>query len=362
MDIERFHIYAYRLPLNRPLVFGGTSHSQREGLLVRLTSGDCFGWGEIAPLPGFSTEDIAAATDAVQRLRFSLRGQSVPDNLEELSGGFDRWIGKQALPPSVRFGFECAVLTMIAGSRGLSLAGLLSDHPHGYAAVNGLITADDDQLSEELARIRDEQYRTVKIKVGSASIEQDIVRVRMVAAGLGGQVALRLDANRAWEFDDAIRFADGISGVPIVYVEEPLADPSRLPELSARTSLPIALDESMCSLDPETLTSFDGLAAVILKPTLLGGVERAMRFARRAIGLGLTPVVSSAVESTVGSAALVHLAAALTSESIPIGLDTLRWFDRQPVGFPLRIRDARLQIEDATAAMTSVELNQLREV
>lgn len=362
MVLEAFDIYTYRLPLNRPLVFRGRSFSEREGLLIRLRSGPCIGWGEIAPLPGFSSEDLEAAMSAAKRLRFALRGHTAPDHLEELSGEFDRWLAGYRLPASVRCGFEAAVLHLMSARRDMSIAQLLSDRPLPRVRVNGLITEGTNTLADELTRVLNAHYRTVKVKVGRESIETDIHTVRTIASQLEAETSLRLDANRAWEFDKACRFAEGIADVAIEYIEEPLADSRRLAELARRTKLPLALDESIQELPPEKLTSFEGLTAVILRPTVIGGYETTMRYARRAISLGLTPVLSSAVESAVGIAGLLNLASALTPKDVAIGLDTLTWFDRQPASTQLRITDGWLTVESAMSTLATVDYMILHEV
>jgi O-succinylbenzoate synthase len=87
--------------------------------------------------------------------------------------------------------------------------------------------------------------------------------------------------------------------------------------------VPVALDESLAGMEPETLEEHPYARAVVLKPTLLGGLSRTLRFAERASDLGMKPVISSAYETGIGTAALVALAAGVGEEA-PAGLDTYR--------------------------------------
>ncbi|MDX9857681.1 MAG: o-succinylbenzoate synthase [candidate division Zixibacteria bacterium] len=362
MDIESFDIYTYRLSLNRPLVFRGQSYHEREGILIRLGCGGDSGWGEIAPLPGFSVENREAAVAATRSLRRTLRGYTVPDCVEELSGGFDRWLGAFDLPPSVRTGVENAVLCLLAAQRGEAVANLLTSAPRPSVAVNGLIAGGFENIDNEIVRVREGRYPAVKVKVGRQSISEDVATVHHAFSRLGGSVTIRLDANRAWEFVDAVRFANDINGIPLEYLEEPLADPTRLSDFARITGVPVALDESVVGLAPEQLPVFAGLSAVILRPTVLGGLEKAMRFARRALNAGVTPVVSSAVESAVGVAGLVNLAAAMTKDDVAAGLDTISWFDHQPSQTPLRMINGRISVDTAMAVLRSVDAARLQEV
>ena len=150
--------------------------------------------------------------------------------------------------------------------------------------------------------------------------------VRELAGILSESINLRLDANRAWTFEEALEFVRATEGVRYEYVEEPLADPTRLSSLVDETGVPVALDESLVGMDPETLGEHCYARAVVLKPTLLGGMRHILRLAERAQDLSITPVVSSAFETGVGTLGLVALAACVGGGEVPAGLDTYRRF------------------------------------
>ena len=363
MTIATFEIYRYRLPLNRPLILRGQTLNSREGLLICLNDQEGNpGWGEVAPLPGFNPETLEQALQTTRDLRFAIKGSPVPNNLEELSGAFADWLGTHQLPSSVQFGFESAVLNLLARSRQQTLAELLSNAPREQVSVNGLISTSLDQYESEIDRVIVAGYNAVKVKVGRGDIADDIAMVRAIREALPSEIALRLDANRAWEFDDAVGFARGITGLPIAYIEEPLRDSTRLPEFVGDTSLPVALDETLRECDPETMPHTSTVKAVIIRPGQLGGLERAMRFARRARAFGLTPVVSSNVESAIGIATLASFATAVTSEDIPVGLDTMSWFDQQVIDLPLSTTEATIQVRSADRIAQAVCVDRLEHV
>jgi o-succinylbenzoate synthase len=190
--------------------------------------------------------------------------------------------------------------------------------------VSALISGPPDEALEEARRIRSAGYEAVKLKVGGRAVEEDIELVHALNEELGSTVALRLDANRAWSLEEAERFARGTAGLRFEYVEEPLADPAQLPSFVGTSGVPVALDESLAGMEPETLEAHPYARAVVLKPTLLGGLSRTLRFAKRASDLGVKPVISSAYETGIGTAALVALAAGVGEEEVPAGLDTYR--------------------------------------
>ncbi len=182
-----------------------------------------------------------------------------------------------------------------------------------------LLTGDLAAVARHASDARARGYRAVKLKVGGRPLADDIARVRAVADALGPGVALRLDANRAWTLDEALRFAEAVSALPIALLEEPLADPERLSELAERSRLPLGLDETLVGAAPEDLAAYGFARTLVLKPTLLGGVRACLRWADAAHALGMSVLVSSAFESGIGTRQAVALASVVGHE--PAGLD-----------------------------------------
>lgn len=193
--------------------------------------------------------------------------------------------------------------------------------------------------------MQDAGYEAIKLKVGGLSVEEDISLVREVRSVIGESVSLRLDANRAWDFEEVLRFARGVEGVGIEYIEEPLADPDGLKEFASVCGIPVALDESLAGMAPEMLVEHGYAGAVVIKPTLLGGISQALRMASRAREIGARPVISSAYETGVGTAALVALTAGIGET--PAGLDTYRRLAEDVVERRLPLPAPRLDVRDA---------------
>jgi O-succinylbenzoate synthase len=308
---------ASAIPFSVPLA---TSHAspgrRREGRLLRLEHGAAVGWGEASPLPGFSTESPEAAGEALARLCGRLAGSEVdwadPLRLPLLDA--------EPLPRSVRFAAELALVNLSAAVTGMPAARLLDPRARDTCPVAALLAGPTDACEARAGEIAALGFRAAKLKVGSADPAGDAERVHAVAARLGAGTALRLDANRAWSLAQALRFARAVEGIAIEYLEEPLSDPSQLPRFAAGTGMSVALDESLVSLSPGALAPFDGLRALVLKPTLLGGLARVRRFAERADALGAEAVVSATFETGIGLYGLAALAASLPGRAVPGGL------------------------------------------
>ena len=164
--------------------------------------------------------------------------------------------------------------------------------------------------------------RTAKVKVaerGQAEGE-DIERVEAVRDALGPGGRIRIDANGGWQVAQAARMLRRLARFGLEYAEQPCAALDELAELRRQTDVPVAADESVRRADDPLRVRAAGAAdIVVLKVQPLGGVRAALRVAA---ACGLPVVVSSAVDTSVGLAAGVALAAALPELPYACGLGT----------------------------------------
>ena len=320
MVVSTVSLYRYTLPLTPPLPLGGETHSRRRGLLVRLgTRQGAAGWGDAAPLPGFSPETLDDVVEQARAAAPEWTGRHVPEPDDDLSGLLGALPMGTNCPASLRFAAESALVELLAAARKTSPAAVLGT-PRASVSLNALITDPENEGSAQAARLREHGYPAVKVKVGRESVEEDVRGLRAIRKALGVDTALRADANRAWSMEQAVAFAEATQDLGMAYVEEPLTNPACLPELAARTDLPIALDETTRENEASVLRDDAPVAAVVLKPTLLGGLRATLRWCHAAQANGVTPVISAAYESGIGLRTLVALAA--MGPDAPAGLST----------------------------------------
>jgi len=171
--------------------------------------------------------------------------------------------------------------------------------------------------------------RTVKVKVAERgqTIEDDVARVRAARAVLGAEGRIRIDANAAWNVDEAEHAIHRLCEFDLEYVEQPCASVEELAEIRRRTrymDIPIAADESVRkAADPLAVARAGAADILVVKAQPLGGVRRALEIVREA---GLPAVVSSALESSIGIAMGAQLAAALPTLDYDCGLATVDLF------------------------------------
>ena len=165
---------------------------------------------------------------------------------------------------------------------------------------------------------------TAKVKVADpgSGLVDDLARLEAVRDALGPSGKVRVDANGAWSVDEAVaairqldRAADGLE-----YVEQPCATVEDLAAVRRRVEVPIAADESIRrTADPYRVRDLEAADVAVLKVQPLGGVRACLRIAD---DIGMPVVVSSALETSLGLAAGVALAAALPSLEHACGLAT----------------------------------------
>jgi O-succinylbenzoate synthase len=183
-------------------------------------------------------------------------------------------------------------------------------------------------------------FRAVKVKVGTRG---DVDLVAQVREAVGPHVALRVDANGAWDVGTAVERISRLARYDLEFVEQPVAAIDDLARVRARVAVPVAADECVRTVDDARRVRALGAADVIvLKQQPLGGVSAALMIAEEA---RLPAVVSSMMETSVGIAAGVALAAALPELHFACGLATLAHLAGDVVRNPLEPRDGVLRAQ-----------------
>lgn len=185
---------------------------------------------------------------------------------------------------------------------------------------------------------------TAKVKVAQVGVPltEDVARVEAVAEAMAAKEqenSLRVDANGAWDVEEAVtaiaaldRAARAVGGLE--YVEQPCATVEDLARVRSRVAVPIAADESVRRAeDPYAVVRANAADVLVVKVAPLGGLRRTLDIADQC---GLSVVVSSALESSVGLAVGVRAAAALPDPVRASGLATSHFFVHDPCTQPLR--------------------------
>lgn len=183
-----------------------------------------------------------------------------------------------------------------------------------------------ESVADVLARFPGCTTAKVKVAERGQGIADDLARVAAVRDALGPGGRVRVDANGAWGVEEAADALARLAGAGLEYAEQPCATVEELRDLRVLLArrgvdVPVAADESVRRAeDPLRVRDLDAADVVVVKVAPLGGVRRALEVVAEC---GLPAVVSSAIDTSVGTAAGVALAAALPELDHACGLGTV---------------------------------------
>ena len=327
-EVTRVEITRHVLSYYSPIVTAHGQLLQRPVVVVALSDDQGnTGFGEAAPLNGFTTENIDQS-EATIRQWFSADQPEGPPDL-----------------PTARAAIDGAFFDLHAQQRGLSLHQHLNPESPSRLPVAALITGSStDALVEQALQKQAEGFATLKIKVGAGSFAVDLERVAAVRSAVGGRMALRLAANGAWSPDEALRNIEKLFPFSLEFIEEPTAGLAGLAKVRKGAAFPVAVDESAGDLaglrQAIDLGSGDFF---ILKPSAIGGLVVAEQAATMAAQAGLGVVVTSLLESSHGVKLAAHFASAQGLSAPSPGLATAELLT-QDLGCPLPISNGHLSL------------------
>lgn len=330
MKIVEIQWRNYRLPLLNGFTTAHGVITIREGIIVQVTTErGISGIGEIAPLPAFGGGSLAGASSLLPTLVTRLQHKTLDEALDIVLAGGET--GTNAASASALCGLEIALLDAIGKAEGCGVCTLLSpagSAPRATVPVNAIIGARTTEAAIAVARdAKKNGFRCVKLKVGrEVSVRAEIERVAAVRDAIGPAMHLRLDANEAWNLEQAIAILSQCVPYDIQYVEQPLKahDLTGMHALRQAVSIPIAVDEALHSPESAQLILDNEVADVlVIKPQLAGGLRAGQQIIQTAAERGVYSVITSTIEAGIGLVAALHLAAASPAVTLECGLATL---------------------------------------
>jgi L-Ala-D/L-Glu epimerase len=326
------------LRLARPLVTSYGELAERELAIVALSDADGgVGYGEAAPLPAYEgpgMETVLAALERYARIVAAWDGETGVQLIETCRAAADVPVALAAI--------EMALWDRAGRRAGKPVAELLSDAPAASVAVNATVSAlDRAGAAAEAAEAARAGFTCVKLKVG---VQDDAGRVAAVRAAGGASLALRLDANGAWDVEQAVRTIGALEAAGLELVEEPVHGLEAVREVRERVAARVSIDETA----GEAGALGAGVAdAVCLKVARCGGISALLAAATLVRTSGAEVYLASTLDGPLGVAAALHAAAALASRGplAPCGLATLSMFDG--LEDPLPARGGEIALPDA---------------
>lgn len=324
----------------------GTSrgvYTERKIWLVKMTEGDAVGVGECAPLPQLSCDDIPNYAELLRRFCNKL------EQTDEIDYEAMRDY------PSMLFGLETALLDLKNSTFSTLHSPLIFDTPFSRGEVgipiNGLVWMGTyEEMLERIEQKLVQGFHCIKLKIGAIDFDAELELIKRIRERFSHQeVELRVDANGAFAYEEALYKLELLSQYALHSIEQPIKAKqwANMAELCRESPLPIALDEELIGVnDPDQKRQMLNIIRpryIILKPSLHGGMMGVREWIDIANDMGIGSWITSALESNIGLNAIAQFCADVYGDKVlmPQGLGTGQLFtDNIPM--PLEIRGDRL--------------------
>ena len=348
MRITSIAFARYRIPFVAPYetALGRVTH--RVGYIVRaLTDVGVEGLGEAALDPSAPE----AAADAIEPHLRAL-GLAVVREAVRLDDAMEPYLhGDEAMRVA-----NCAIETAIAdaGSRwaGVPMQRMFSGRDAGAEGVAGvavnatIASRGTAEAAAAALAARASGFGTIKLKVGMEStVVAEVERVRTIREVIGADMKLRLDANGAWDEARAIEAIRALEPFGIELVEQPVADIEALGRARDAVTMRIAADESVSDFAGAE-RAIHTADVIVLKPMRLGGPMVARYIAQYANGSGLDVFVTTTIDTGIGTAMALQVAAALPDAGLAHGLATASLLESDLLVAPLRVERGVMRLPD----------------
>lgn len=302
----------YRRQFKQPLQ---THHGEwhfREGIILRLVQETGIGFGEVAPLSWFGSESFEQALGFCCQLPTEITADtifSIPSTL-----------------PACQFGFESAWDRAISSQSKIPFGSTQGEqHPKSKITLSGLLPTGKAALQAWSALWR-QGYRTFKWKIGVASTQEEIKIFDQLIQALPAAAKLRLDANGGLSCQAATEWLQVCDSVGIEFLEQPLPIDQfdAMLELNSRYTTPLALDESIATLNQLQECYRKGWRGIfVIKPAIAGSPAKLRQFCQTHT---IDAVFSSVFETAIGRQAALQLAAELSRDNRAVGFGVHHWF------------------------------------
>lgn len=315
-------LFEYDLPFRSPFITGSAEYKSRKGILIHYKNSRTDVVAEAAPLPGFSKESF---NDVKQSL--SNQQEFIQKFLEDdltLQKIWDLEKKTELNYPSVQFALSYLSLSVLAEKHGKTIYDLFKTIPAGTIEVNDVIGHSKiEGMRREIEESVQRGFKVIKVKalhpVGKlASLLAQIQRKYP-------SIRFRLDANQSWPVSSLEKNCGQFRNLRIQYIEEPvfIEKPETVRNLQNRCSIPIALDETVNTLETlkNILKEYPDVY-VIIKPMLLGNILSIHETISQFRGSFKQIVCTTALESSIGRSMVATTAYLTCDQNLSHGLNT----------------------------------------
>jgi muconate cycloisomerase len=363
VKIKSIEPIAVSLPMKKPVTMAGETVARADNVLLRVESEEgCVGWGEAASAPTMTGETVASMMAAVDHMAPALLKRPA-DDFAGASAAMDaRMYGNSGAKATV----EMALHDLVGRITGQPVYALLGAKLRGRLPLLAIVGSEDTAADLRDAEARwASGYRDFKIKVGLGAPQADAERTRAVCAALKkhGACVVSADANQGFTAADALHYVRAVGDCGLDFFEQPVAahDLSGMARIAAAAPFAIGADEGIHShADLEQHHAHKAARGASLKAIKLGGLRAMLEACRLCDRLGMhVNIACKTGESSVGSAAALHVAAAAPAIAWGLSL-TSSGLAEDVVVEPLRFANGQVEVPETPGLGVEVDERRVR--
>jgi muconate cycloisomerase len=339
------------LPIHRPHRFANHSLDAQSCLLVRVRTADGVegvGEGTTPGGPWWGGESV----ETMQELIHGYLGRTVigqdPGRIEFLSGRMDVALAGNRFAKAA---VEMALYDIVATTLGVPVYDLLGGLVHPsfpclWAVATGDLATD---IAEAQSKYEEWGPRRFKVKLGRRTPEADVAHGAALAEALAGRAGVVTDMNGSWDELTATRMLPRLEAAGVELFEQPIAawNVDGLARLADRLDAPVMADESLhTTQDAVRLAQARAADVFSLKISKAGGITNAKKVAAVAEGAGIGLMAGSALETSLLTAANLHLCATLPQVTEGAELFGPLWLADDIVETPISYRDGHVIVPE----------------
>jgi len=288
---------SFKTSLLKPFKISKRKYYNRYGWYIKIKCDDLIGIGEISPLPNYSPDYNLPIEEKIKKIIENSNSLCLYELKDNIKSNFSKY-------PSIQFGFETAIDDLLSKEKKIPLSKYWNKDYQKTILCNSIININSD-----INKIND----VIKIKITSPSIKKNLSFLNSIVKK-NPNVKLRLDFNGSLSLNEAKIWVKELVNFNIDYIEQPLPEQriEELLDLYSLTNIPIALDESIDSLDSVYQIIEKKCADFfIIKPMISGGYINSKKIVDLAGKNNIKCIITSTLETEIGFLANVHIASAL---------------------------------------------------
>jgi len=310
MIYRNIDLIPYDLELNTKLENSQLTYRVKKGFILKLYIDDYCGCGEVSLLENYSKENLKQIMWAFEEIKIVF----IPGKNYSKKEFLNIFKIHSVSMPSFNFALDIALYDILSQQKNVSIAKYITPNAEDSIKICGAFST--------LGNI-------IKVKLLCQNINEDIDMVLNIIKKYNGNILLRLDANRGYDINEAIKLCDSIDLSKIQYFEEPLknANYANFEKFKNETGISIAIDEALYQDDYRSYIESYLIDYVVLKPSIFGSIKKILDFKQYALKYNINIVLSSSLENYIGNLATVHLASALRIKETSHGINNLIYYD-----------------------------------